>query len=1683
MMPNSRRSINARYAGTFSSAPDATKSVTPRISRTLNKERPSSQLTQSLSPLRRASTLEGRTRLICITPSRTRESWLSRGRSPSHGSTMSVTAGNYVSRYNNLPNSLSDGALMRRLMTNPQQECSSTTGLHPNPLVEPKKLPHLASNDLHELPQFSSEEHQCHPNQTLPMTLDVFCAQPEISSKFTRSSKSPKKVVVEQCVPRPTIPKLGTNEHTSIQARPLQPVNPEIVDNQSADHKLGKLSPLHSSGRRKAVSISERPKELKLTTVSGASKRTTVPQSCIKVSDNKNPSTDKPSFTKHIFTEDADTCLKKPNGQVFEYPLNTWFVTSQPGYNDTFTERQRQGHFIPSSNTCYDISFELYRERPAEFAKVATASNRRANSAEVQSASPVASPRSNELSQAADVIIWKHQRELDVQPSHPSDCCCGSSCGRRKKPRNKTRVCAPLATEEEESMNNSSGDTNSSVSEKRGTSFLTRRPQPLVSRDKPKTTDRRATPRQIKQQKHISTTADSKVVTSGAHTGGEKFVGSHRLAKSNSLEQANNIDGSKQHSGDIASSLLRTASLHLRTTWSKLKRSNSGQSGKQSPIDLPNLNERRSSDPSSKSDTQAENKIRLKQAQGDIPPLTMDNFTMKSPSRSRHSAGVPKTPPSPDESPLPPGCSRWSTKLDPPPPASPGRSIPHSCGPLIFRQSGNFGSKVDTSEISKHIITSSPYVPQELISEWKGRPFDTVFRSLPLGESDDLNHLTDDCIDVGELGRVNCRTGSFTGRYPNPRRQRCPFPSAQYLQQRELTPQSNFTRLSPSRPLYLSPYQASSSGNTTRSAPSPSLSSMTSTSLPVATEPCLLRTNTMSLQQSRLNTGSTQPTNRINYGQAATSFDELDPVLDRLLSDVSSIDKYRSALRPQNTSVRLSSKNEPAQSFPQQANRSMSDDQTFLTPSNMRSPFGRSDPGTVAPRRVCTDDNWDLKKEINDLIQLEFSCQPQRSSPVRSIPKTQTEKLDENTGKSRLSEPNVTADSELLNSVGFGPRSRQHPFRWSSGTRTNGGHKSNVSPSTHTENIRPQPSILIHRAETVTSIGKAVSTDQMIHSGKLQIAAEQTTNTTDESPPPEAQLDESLWSSGQESGETVSLWSLTANQLARLRKLALVQISSLAEKHCANRSPFNWRFLKYRGTGINGDQICPSSPNDTSPTGHRRVELHISSPPFSTSAVELTNSSLILCASTTAVSPASSAAEDKRYIIPNRWTSYEGPVFGQSLESWQQRLGYPLPSAILHMMDHIERVGASAHGIFRRPGGKVRTKALRDLIEKDLCWANFEEWQPFDVADLLKQFFRELPECLLTDKLSLILVNVYGCVSASTQWNLLRWVLLGLPDDNRVVLQKLLHLLHSLVRYSDVTQMSASNLAVCFAPSLFRFASSTNAYQGSTGFSPRRLRRTTSGPDPKDLADQRTAQLSLTAMIAQAPALFEISTDILRRTCIIPNRLEPRSLDTIIPGSSWPTWIQAELGRLIRECSASRSKNWTVLNKETWKLYQTGSGAGENLEGLEVHYRKPTSASSTNSSPSLRTWRCSLPIPESEPKKIFEHYWYHRQSWDPDISRVQVLDAISDCVEVCLITQTTTPPQPSTGFHVLRGHQCVLDDGGCAILCESVSHSESDSSLGLINTMGRIYQDHVYVRPHGDKSGCRVYLISRVDLK
>lgn len=57
---------------------------------------------------------------------------------------------------------------------------------------------------------------------------------------------------------------------------------------------------------------------------------------------------------------------------------------------------------------------------------------------------------------------------------------------------------------------------------------------------------------------------------------------------------------------------------------------------------------------------------------------------------------------------------------------------------------------------------------------------------------------------------------------------------------------------------------------------------------------------------------------------------------------------------------------------------------------------------------------------------------------------------------------------------------------------------------------------------------------------------------------------------------------------------------------------------------------------------------------------------------------------------------------------------------------------------------------------------NFQELQAYDVADLLKQYFRELPECLLTNKLSEVFINIFICkfpISSSMKKKLIMFII------------------------------------------------------------------------------------------------------------------------------------------------------------------------------------------------------------------------------------------------------------------------------------------------------------------------------------
>ncbi|XP_075993028.1 rho GTPase-activating protein 19-like [Genypterus blacodes] len=160
--------------------------------------------------------------------------------------------------------------------------------------------------------------------------------------------------------------------------------------------------------------------------------------------------------------------------------------------------------------------------------------------------------------------------------------------------------------------------------------------------------------------------------------------------------------------------------------------------------------------------------------------------------------------------------------------------------------------------------------------------------------------------------------------------------------------------------------------------------------------------------------------------------------------------------------------------------------------------------------------------------------------------------------------------------------------------------------------------------------------------------------------------------------------------------------------------------------------------------------------------------------------------------------------------------GTPLSeSSMAQIYQLIEYLSKNLHveGLFRVPGNSVRQQALRELLNSgadvDLESGGFH---PNDVATLLKTYLGELPEPLLTHRhfhahlkiADLTTFDEQGNKTAipnkERQMEALQLLFLLLPQANRSLLKLLLDLLYHTAKQQDKNKMSASNLALMFAP-------------------------------------------------------------------------------------------------------------------------------------------------------------------------------------------------------------------------------------------------------------------------------------------
>uniref|UniRef100_A0A673N9J8 StAR-related lipid transfer protein 13-like n=1 Tax=Sinocyclocheilus rhinocerous TaxID=307959 RepID=A0A673N9J8_9TELE len=418
-------------------------------------------------------------------------------------------------------------------------------------------------------------------------------------------------------------------------------------------------------------------------------------------------------------------------------------------------------------------------------------------------------------------------------------------------------------------------------------------------------------------------------------------------------------------------------------------------------------------------------------------------------------------------------------------------------------------------------------------------------------------------------------------------------------------------------------------------------------------------------------------------------------------------------------------------------------------------------------------------------------------------------------------------------------------------------------------------------------------------------------------------------------------------------------------------------------------------------------------------------------------------------------------VFGVPLIVHVQRFGQPLPLGIQQALRYLRSQCLDQVGLFRKSGVKSRIQALRQMNENSPDDVNYEDQSAYDVADMVKQFFRDLPEPLLTSKLGETFLHIYQYVPKEQRLQAVQAAIMLMSDENREVLQTLLCFLSDVTSSVQENQMTPMNIAVCLAPSLFHLniLKKDNLMQ---------KKYATGRPDQKDLNENLAATQGLAHMITECNRLFEIPHEMVTQSqnSYVEAELQAPTIEELCKRQhqeeegedegSWPAFMEARLQGLLKE-SREKAKGWVSCQS-------TGN--------TELSYKKVGDGNP------LRSWRVSVEV-EAPPSVVLNRVLRERHLWDVDLMNWKVCEVLDRQTEVFQYVLNCMPPHPSRDFVVLRSWRTDLPRGTCSLVSVSIEH-EDCPPIGGIRAI--VMESNYLLEPCGSGKS-RLTHICRVDLK
>ncbi|XP_059200954.1 unconventional myosin-IXb isoform X2 [Centropristis striata] len=146
----------------------------------------------------------------------------------------------------------------------------------------------------------------------------------------------------------------------------------------------------------------------------------------------------------------------------------------------------------------------------------------------------------------------------------------------------------------------------------------------------------------------------------------------------------------------------------------------------------------------------------------------------------------------------------------------------------------------------------------------------------------------------------------------------------------------------------------------------------------------------------------------------------------------------------------------------------------------------------------------------------------------------------------------------------------------------------------------------------------------------------------------------------------------------------------------------------------------------------------------------------------------------------------------------------PVPKVVEILLLHVELNGLYTEGIYRKSGSACRARELHQIMETDPEGPCLDNYPMHTITGLIKRWLRELPDPLMTFSLYSDFLHAVELPEKSERIRAVYQKVDELPPANFNTLERLIFHLVRVAKEEDHNKMSASSLAIVFAPCILR---------------------------------------------------------------------------------------------------------------------------------------------------------------------------------------------------------------------------------------------------------------------------------------